>query len=210
MNKVITLILITVTFSSCSVLKEKHPTNFTKKQAAYILSESENVPMRLFLITHKEDSILLRQKSEDIKYFQKDTVLQHFVKRLYATVTDSTNAGVGIAAPQVGILKNVIWVQRFDKPNYPFEVYFNPKILYYSQKKRPCPEGCLSIPNKTATTLDRSFTIQIQYKDQYGNEQIEIIKDFTSVVFQHEIDHLNGILFIDHLLQEENRGDKAY
>jgi len=110
--------------------------------------------------------------------------------------------GVGIAAPQVGILKNMICVQRFDKESFPFEIYCNPVITKYSVKKRPCPEGCLSIPKLSATTYDRAYTVLIEYDTLKGEHKIESVSDFTSVIFQHEIDHLNGILFIDHLKKD--------
>ena len=109
------------------------------------------------------------------------------------------NQGVGIAAPQVGVLKNIIWVQRFDKLNYPFEVYINPTITYYSEEKQPCREGCLSIPNRIDTTQIRSQLIEIKYLDKNGLSRNESVEGFTAVIFQHEIDHLNGILYIDHL-----------
>jgi len=158
--------------------------------------------MRLYLITNQQDSILLRKKSTYIKPNPKNKTLQLFAKRLVTTVRDSASLGVGIAAPQVGILKNIIAVQRLDKDDEPFEIYLNPVIKYYSKQKRPCLEACLSIPNRRAVTLDRSFEIKIEYDKLDGSHHSEKVDDFVSVIFQHEIDHLNGILFIDHLLKE--------
>jgi peptide deformylase len=112
--------------------------------------------------------------------------------------------GVGIAAPQVGILKNIIWVQRFDKEDFPFEVYINPRILSYSTLKQDCQEGCLSIPDRSDTTRNRSYAIMIDYDKIDGSHHTEMIEDFTAVIFQHEIDHLNGILYLDHLDREVN------
>jgi peptide deformylase len=158
--------------------------------------------MRVYKITNKSDSLLLRTKSSFVKPNPKDVVLQRFVKRLYATVRDSMSLGVGIAAPQVGILKNIIWVQRLDKENLPFEVYLNPKILKYSKNTQTVREGCLSIPNRSDTLSSRSQEILIEYDTMEGNHQSETIEGFTSVIFQHEIDHLNGILYLDHLQKE--------
>jgi len=110
--------------------------------------------------------------------------------------------GVGIAAPQVGILKNIIWVQRFDKVNFPFEVYLNPKIVSYSEEKQTLNEGCLSIPDRTETLNSRSYAITIEYDTMNAEHKSEIVNSFTSVVFQHEIDHLNGILYLDHLQKD--------
>lgn len=201
--KIIVVVLFAISLFSCGSNK-----NFTASQKQFIHNNNNNnkeKPMRLFLITNKKDSILLRKKSAYIKPNSKNKTLQLFAKRLITTVRDSASLGVGIAAPQVGILKNIIVVQRLDKDNEPFEVYLNPIINYYSNKKRPTTEGCLSIPNKTAITLDRSFEIKIEYDKLDGTHNIETINNFVSVIFQHEIDHLNGILFIDHLLKESNK-----
>ncbi len=180
-------------------------TRFTQHQKSLIAEADSFTPMRVFQITNTSDSILLRTKSAKIKVDPKDSILQTFINRLYATVRDSMSLGVGIAAPQVGILKNIIWVQRFDKENYPFEVYLNPEILEYSDTKQPCLEGCLSIPERRDTTYTRAETILIKY-DQFNKKRVkEKVSGFTAVIFQHEIDHLNGILYLDHLEKEKGK-----
>ncbi|MEM0991423.1 MAG: peptide deformylase [Bacteroidota bacterium] len=176
--------------------------SFSKVQQVLIKSADAATPMRVYKINNRADSILLRTKSEDVIVNPADEVLQTFVERLYSTVRDSMSLGVGIAAPQVGILKNIIWVQRFDKVDFPFEVYLNPKILQYSKKKQDCMEGCLSIPDRRDLTQDRAYAILIEYDQLDGGHQIEMVEDFTAVIFQHEIDHLNGILYLDHLAKE--------
>jgi peptide deformylase len=153
--------------------------------------------MRVFKINNVKDSLLLRQKSEDVTIVKGDKTLKHFTDRLYATVRDSISLGVGIAAPQVGILKNIIWVQRFDKEEFPFEVYLNPKIVQYSQQKQTRAEGCLSIPNRRETLNCRAYAILLEYDTLDGEHKTEMVEDFTAIIFQHEIDHLNGILYID-------------
>ncbi|WP_452219536.1 peptide deformylase [Lacinutrix salivirga] len=166
------------------------------------MSAKAEYPMRVFKITNKKDSILLRTKSTYVKPDTTDVVLNTFVNRLYATVRDSMSLGVGIAAPQVGILKNIIWVQRFDKDEFPFEVYLNPKIVFYSEEKQTRKEGCLSIPDRSDVLKCRSKSIEIEYDKLNGKHIKETITDFTAVIFQHEIDHLNGILYLDHLEKE--------
>jgi len=99
----------------------------------------------------------------------------------------------------VGILKNIIWVQRFDKNNFPFEVYLNPTIVQYSIKKQTFREGCLSVPNRSEVLNDRSYAILIAYDTMTGEHKTEMVEAFTSVIFQHEIDHLDGKLILDHL-----------
>jgi len=198
------LIFIMCICSCASSHEVTTATNFSKEQASLIMEQDSLKPMRVFKITKKSDSILLRTKSKPIVANPKDSVLKNFVQRLYNTVRDSVSMGVGIAAPQVGILKNIIWVQRFDKEGFPFEVYLNPKIIQYSKKKQQCREGCLSIPNRTDTLNTRSYAILIEYDQIDAIHKTEMVEDFTAVIFQHEIDHLNGILYLDHLEKEVN------
>lgn len=176
--------------------------NFTSEQIQLIMSGDTSQPMRVFKINSASDSVLLRTKSEAVSVDPNDPVLQHFVKRLYKTVRDSMSLGVGIAAPQVGILKNIIWVQRFDKENLPFEVYLNPRIVQYSKMKQDCLEGCLSIPNRRDTTKTRAYALLLEYDKPDNTHVTELIEAFTAVIFQHEVDHLNGILYLDHLEKE--------
>ncbi|MCR8668881.1 peptide deformylase [Aestuariibaculum sp. M13] len=187
---------------SCHGPKNLFRNGFSAEQTALIMDSDSLTPMSVYKITDKKDSLLLRTKSSKIKANPDDVVLQQFVKRLYATVRDSMSMGVGIAAPQVGILKNIIWVQRFDKENLPFEVYLNPVIKEYSKKKQVCKEGCLSIPDRSDTLSTRAFSIKIAYDTIEDQHKTETVEGFTSVIFQHEIDHLNGILYLDHLSKE--------
>ncbi|MBE0639132.1 MAG: peptide deformylase [Bacteroidales bacterium] len=177
----------------------ENPKSFSAAQEACIMQGDILTPMRVFKTTSYSDSLLLRAKSSDVIVETDDPVLHHFISRLYSTVRDSLSLGVGIAAPQVGILKNVIWVQRFDKEGQPFEVYLNPKIIQYSSLKQECREGCLSIPNRSDTLQTRAYAILIEYERLDKTRHVEMIEDFTAVIFQHEIDHLNGILYLDRI-----------
>ena len=94
-------------------------------------------------------------------------------------------------------------MQRFDKKDEPFELYLNPKIIWRSQLLRKGMEGCLSIPDFSSEVL-RNYTIKISYYDKEAQFHEEMIEGFTAVVFQHEYDHLNGILFTDRLKEQEN------
>ncbi len=209
MRQLILLSSLIFTLASCSVSKNI-PTNstFTKEETQLILSGKATDPMRVLLITNPADSVVLRTKSQPVVFNAKDKTLKHFTDRLLATVRDSATMGVGIAAPQVGILKDIIWVQRLDKKLEPFEVYFNPKIVKYTDLKQDVPEGCLSIPDFRAMTKDRAYAIFFTYQDQKGKEKCEMVEAFTAAIFQHEIDHLNGIMFTDHLEQEQKQPGK--
>ena len=173
--------------------------NYTNSQKELINTGKSDDPMRIFLITNKQDSILLRTKSNRINLNKDLETTKLLSQRLLSTVQDPAHAGVGIAAPQVGILKNMIVVQRYDKEGFPFETYINPTIKQYSKKTQFCLEGCLSIPDKMDTTKNRAYAILLEYEKLDGTHEIEMIEAFTAVIFQHEIDHLNGILFTDHL-----------
>jgi len=146
---------------------------------------------------------VLKNPSQDIRH--DDPLLQTLATRMLATVQDPEHAGVGIAAPQVGINKSLIWVQRFDKVDAPFEFYINPRIVWRSKLSRKGTEGCLSIPDRKED-IERSYAIRLQYQSLDGSLKEENVEGFTAVIFQHEIDHLFGVLYPDRLeeqLQEE-------
>ena len=134
---------------------------------------------------------------------------------MVATVTHPTQDGVGIAGPQVGLNRRVVAVQRFDKEpvesdgrtDHPFEVYPNVRLVWTSDSKEMGPEGCLSVPDRSGNVL-RSTEIVVEYADlkklkEENPVEIPMVRDtisgFTAVIFQHEIDHLDGILYIDRL-----------
>ncbi len=124
------------------------------------------------------------------------------VKRMKESLL-STDGGVGIAAPQVGINRKIIWVQRFDKEGAPFEYFINPVIVWRSDLQNLGPEGDLSIP-EFRDQFYRSKVIQLEYVDLKGQRYSEIVEGFTAVIFQHEIDHLFGILISDKKEKEKN------
>lgn len=214
MKKIILYTFLFILFSNCTAVKTTQVKSdlidsFSKEEIKMIMSSDSLTPMRVYKITSETDSILLRKKSGYIKPDPNNPILKTFIKRLYRTVTDSMSLGAGIAAPQVGILKNIIWVQRFDKENFPFEVCLNPIIVQYSEKKQTNREGCLSIPNRRETLDNRAYAILIEYDTENGDHKTEMVEAFTSVIFQHEIDHLNGILYLDHLNKEINDANKT-
>ncbi|MGQ9846915.1 MAG: peptide deformylase, partial [Bacteroidales bacterium] len=178
------------------------PLAFTGQEIDSIMNQNDSVPMRIFLTTNYSDSLILRKQSKDVRPDSNDAVLMTLIKRMRATL--ATTTGVGIAAPQVGINRNIIWVKRLDKPGKPFEVYLNPKIVMTSSNTVLFNgDGCLSIPGVTGRTL-RWAAIGIEYDLIDGTHHSEVVQgttstNFTAVIFQHEIDHLNGILFIDRI-----------
>ena len=196
--------LLVLSLLSCKEKEEATESEFTSQQVELSHAGDSIQPMRILKITSLEDSLLLREESEPVIFTKGDTLLRLFAKRLVATVQDSSALGVGIAAPQVGILKNIICVQRFDKTGEPFEIYYNPEIKQYTKKTQPCREGCLSIPGRTDTLNVRAYAILLEYDNILGEHTYEMVEDFTAVIFQHEIDHLKGILYTDYLHEKSH------
>ena len=160
--------------------------------------------MRVLTIDNPLDSAVLRAQSSDLPVeFLKSEDYQRLAELMIATVTHPSQDGVGIAAPQVGLNRRVVAVQRFDKEGEPFEVYPNIRIISASEEKEAGAEGCLSVPDRRGEVL-RSKKIIIEYVDILnlnGDSLVvrETIQGFTAVIFQHEIDHLEGVLYIDRL-----------
>ena len=153
--------------------------------------------MELTTIDNQADSLLLRTPSIPLT---KSDILSPVFGRLAAsmieTVCDEGHRGVGIAAPQVGILRRVVVVQRLDKKGGPFEIYVNPEIVWRSEECATGGEGCLSVP-EIRGEVERWQIIRLRYRDEQFVEREETIEGFTAVIFQHELDHLDGVLYID-------------
>lgn len=176
--------------------------NFNETEKKIINAADTNKLMHVYQITNEEELAVLTSPSQDIKY--DDPLLDKLAARMLLTVNDPEHAGVGIAGPQLGINKNVIWVQRLDKDDAPFEFYLNPKILWRSKLTRVGPEGCLSIPD-LKQDVNRSYAIRLQYVSRSGEVIEENIEGFTAVIFQHEVDHLYGILFPDRIEEQTEK-----
>ena len=173
---------------------------FSQKDKEIINTSTEDI-LHLYTIESEDETMILRAKSEDLSgraLKSRDYAL--LAKRMVETVSDTAVGGVGIAAPQIGINKRVVAVQRFEKEGAPFEVYPNIYILDYSEDKNKGPEGCLSVPNEKYEVL-RSTSVTIRYFDiNEGKVVTESVEGFTAVIFQHEIDHLEGIIYTDRVL----------
>ncbi len=158
--------------------------------------------MRVLTIDYKADSLVLRTPCADLSVEEiRDPLYEELASKMLSTVTDSSQDGVGIAAPQVGICRRIAAVQRFDKEGEPFEVYPNIRVTATRGETQPGPEGCLSIPGRRGNVL-RYRDIDISYTSvATGRDTTERVQGFTAVIFQHETDHLDGVLYIDKLFQ---------
>lgn len=162
-----------------------------------MIYRGEGEVMQVMSIANREDSLLLRKVSKPMdKTMVCSEEFSTLCRRMLATVKDLANEGVGIAAPQVGLLRRMVAVQRFDKQGEPFEFFLNPEIVAMLGEKKSGGEGCLSVPNRYGQVM-RSQHIVLRYRDEDFVEHTDTIVGFTAVIFQHEVDHLDGILYID-------------
>ena len=195
-TKIVLFLFAITIISSCS---SKY--HFSKHEKNLIYQETENMPFRVLQITNPEDSVLLRTSCNDIN-ISNNRDLEILISRLKATLMSEN--GVGIAAPQVGIMKNIFLFIRSESPET-IVVAINPKIVNHPDETI-CFErdGCLSIPDVAGNSI-RYPWIEVEYYTETGilvREKLEGYSretGFTSVVFQHEYDHLQGVLFIDKL-----------
>ena len=221
----LTLVLLAISLTGC---RNAGDFSKSELALIHGTAEDSDIPegtMRVLTIDDPADCLVLRVPSHDLS---DDALLSSDYEKLaelmVATVTHPSQDGVGIAGPQVGLNRRVVAVQRFDKEpvlragrlDHPFEVYPNIRIVWASDSLAAGPEGCLSVPDRRGDVL-RSTEIVIEYADITGLKDadfksnpaqpaggtVPIVRDtvsgFTAVIFQHEIDHLEGVLYIDRL-----------
>lgn len=139
---------------------------------------------------------ILKQISKEVTLF--DSSLEVFLNDFIETLNSHKHC-VGLAAPQVGNLTRIIAVDvsraRKPHPNNGLLILINPKILESSNFKS-VREGCLSIPDFTAN-VKRAMNIVVAYRNVQGETKTLTTKDFEAHAIQHEMDHLDGILFLD-------------
>lgn len=211
-SKIIFVLVLSFTFFSCTkedVKEEPLPIVQTPEYAPWTQSEIDLImegdssePMRVLLTTSLEDSMFLRKVAVKVKPDPNDPVLKRLQQRMFVTM--NAEGGVGIAGPQVGIGRDVFWCKRFDLDAKPFQFIINPVINFYSVKTVVFPyDGCLSVPNTNGATR-RHSSIYVEYYNDLGVKEYNILEgysssSFTAVCFQHEFDHLRGILFTDRI-----------
>lgn len=131
----------------------------------------------------------LRQKSEEVNEFSEELweLLDDMAETMYEA------GGVGLAAPQVGVLKRVVVIDTDDK--HGLMELVNPVIVAIMGKQRE-PEGCLSYPGKSGYVV-RPAKVKIKAQDRYGRKKVYVGSGLLARAFCHETDHLNGILYSD-------------
>lgn len=139
-----------------------------------------------------EDDEILRKKCRPVEVV--DEKIKELVKDMIETMHDQD--GVGLAAPQVGILKRVVVIDLYDD-NGPY-VLINPEIVK-EKGEQEVDEGCLSFPNKFARIV-RPAEVTVKALDIDGKEYKLKGKGLLAQAISHEVDHLNGILFVDKII----------
>jgi len=152
------------------------------------------------------DSVLRTNASEVPIADIKEPAIQQVIADM-KEVVHSEKFGVAIAAPQINvplrmfvISGSVLAIKKdedYDPKVHTDQVFINPKILKSSKKMKVGDEGCLSIPGSYGTQVLRHEKVTISYYDEKGNEHERGASGFLARVFQHEVDHLNGILYVD-------------
>ncbi len=143
---------------------------------------------------------LLRQKSTPVE--KVDDELRALIADMFETMYAAP--GIGLAAIQVGIPKRVLVIdlqeplEEGGEPVKDPRVFINPEIVEHSEQEVPYTEGCLSVPDQFAD-VDRPDRIRARWLDENGKQHEEVIEGLLATCLQHEMDHLEGVLFIDHL-----------
>ncbi|HHW07951.1 MAG TPA: peptide deformylase [Clostridia bacterium] len=133
----------------------------------------------------------LREKSQAVTKFNAS--LAKLLNNMADTMYDAD--GVGLAAPQIGVLKRVVVIDVGDG----LLELVNPEIIE-QEGEEIAVEGCLSIPGKQGN-VKRASRVKVKYQDRHGNEQLVEGEGLLARALQHEIDHLDGILYIDKLVE---------
>ena len=149
---------------------------------------------------------ILRQKAAAVENIQSQEI-QNLIDELITSVSQAN--GVGIAAPQIASYYRLFIVASRPNARYPHApemhptAMINPRIIAHSSEMLKDWEGCLSVPDIRGL-VPRYQTVEVEYTDCYGNLQKQELTDFIARIFQHEYDHLEGLVFLDRV---ENNHD---
>jgi peptide deformylase len=147
------------------------------------------------ILTVDTDLAVLKTVSEPVDRVDDD--LRALMDDMLETMYEAP--GIGLAAIQVGVPKRVIVMDlaRGDDPKAP-RFFVNPQIVWRSEETAPYEEGCLSVP-EIYEEVERPAQVKLKYRDYHGKAVEEDAEGLFAVCIQHEMDHLDGVLFIDHL-----------
>ncbi|HBY89002.1 MAG: peptide deformylase [Ruoffia tabacinasalis] len=164
-----------------------------------------------------EKEPILREKAKPVEFPINEELKETAVamRQFLINSQDSETAekynlrpGVGVAAPQIGIDQQIfaVYLMDYDEEGNETEplideIFVNPKIISHAVQKVALKEGegCLSVPREVPGIVPRPKRVTVKYNDLEGNEKKIRLRDYEAVVVQHEIDHIKGILFYDHI-----------
>lgn len=162
----------------------------------------------------REGNPVLRKKCVDVKLplsSEDEQIMKDMIEYIVNSQDDELaekyglRPGVGLAAPQIGVDKKMLVILSYDEVgNLHFYPMINPKLISYSEEKTylDCGEGCLSVDREVHGYVHRAKRVTVE-TELYTNEGLKHVrlrlKNYLAVIFQHEYDHLNGILFVDRI-----------
>jgi peptide deformylase len=155
---------------------------------------------------------ILRQPAQDVEFPLSPDSQQLIIDLMH---TAELANGVGIAAPQVSASLNLFILASRPSPRYPHAptmeptAIINPKIIDRSSENIGGWEGCLSIPDQRAIVY-RAQWVEVEYLNMRGELQHKRFSDFVARIFQHEYDHLHGVLFVDHVRPKDLISEEEY
>ena len=155
----------------------------------------KNPPLKIYMLgqeTLRTPAIRIVKVDDSIRQLAKDML-----------VTMYSAKGIGLAAPQVGVQKRILVIDlNFEDPDAPPNVFINPEIISTSASLDTYEEGCLSIPGVYLNVL-RPSSIKLSYRDEMGRPKKMNAEGLMARCIQHEIDHLNGVLFVDKVTDQD-------
>ena len=171
--------------------------NAEKKKPLIAVSKEavKNPPLKIYMLGQET----LRTPANRI--VKVDDSIRKLAKDMLITMYSAK--GIGLAAPQVGVQKRILVIDlNFEDPESPPNVFINPEIISSSASVDTYEEGCLSIPGVYLNVV-RPSSIKLSYRDEMGRPKKMNAEGLMARCIQHEIDHLNGVLFVDKVTDQD-------
>ena len=171
--------------------------NAEKKKPLIKVSKEavKNPPLKIYMLGQET----LRTPANRI--VKVDDSIRKLAKDMLITMYSAK--GIGLAAPQVGVQKRILVIDlNFEDPESPPNVFINPEIISSSASVDTYEEGCLSIPGVYLNVV-RPSSIKLSYRDEMGRPKKMNAEGLMARCIQHEIDHLNGVLFVDKVTDQD-------
>ncbi len=171
--------------------------NAEKKKPLISVSKEavKNPPLKIYMLGEET----LRTPANRI--VKVDDSIRKLAKDMLITMYSAK--GIGLAAPQVGVQKRIIVIDlNFEDPHTPPNIFINPEIISSSASLDTYEEGCLSIPGVYLNVV-RPSSIKFSYRDEMGRPKKMNAEGLMARCVQHEIDHLNGVLFVDKVTDQD-------